>query len=498
MNPQQSTKGWRPDGLLFRGLLALLLWLPLPWGSHSSWAISAAGVATFGLLAGWCVLAARGKARLPSRLPELAVPLVLWIAWLGWIGFQTLSLPAETLNAISPGAFQVHGAVAALQETQPIYSVSIAPGATTSKWLESLVYFGMYVLSLLLVRNDRRLRWMLGTLLIGGLIQASYGSLMLLSGADFGWLEKKVHYMNSATGTFVNQNHFAGYLEIAAAAGIALVLADLGGQSGPWTFRRLATGLLDLSLSAKVRARVALVLIAIGLVLSRSRMGNLAFFTAVSAGGLTYVIFRERQMFIRALILFASVLAIDVLIVAERFGLERVIERLDTTRLEDEGRVKLLAEISPVVEKYAVTGSGLGTFSVAYEPHRSEEMTEYMTHAHNDYVEFLVETGIVGVGILGCLLLWHAIHAWRVAFRRENRLKVAAAFSVLMAMLALGAHAIAEFNFQVPAIAATFVVLLGTIAACSEQSRLRPTDGEEDPEAEPALRLRDRVDAKQG
>jgi fatty acid desaturase len=75
------------------------------------------------------------------------------------------------------------------------------------------------------------------------------------------------------------------------------------------------------------------------------------------------------------------------------------------------------------------------------------------------------------MALLGSLLLWHALHALRVVFRRRNRLKVAAGFAALMAMLALGTHAVAEFVFQIPAIAGTFVVLLGTIAACSERSR---------------------------
>jgi putative inorganic carbon (hco3(-)) transporter len=473
---KQSTRnreGLRPDSILFGGLLLLLLWLPLPRGSHSAWAISVAGAVTFGLLAVWCLLAFGDKAALPRRFGALTVPLLLWLAWLLWIGLQTISLPVELLSSLSPGSAQVHRPVAALNSSTPFYSISIAPGITWSKWMESCLYFGLYLLCILLVRTDRRLRWILIALLVSGLVQASYGSLMLMSGADFGWLYKKKFYLDSATGTFVNQNHFAGYLEIAAAAGIALVLADLGSKGEGWSLRQVVARFLDFLLSAKIRARAALVLIAVGLVLSRSRMGNLAFFTAVSAGGLVYIVLRERRLFLRALILFASVLAVDVLIVAERFGLERVIERIDTTRLEQEGRVKLLAQIPPVVERYAITGSGLGTFSMAYEPYRTESMTEYMNHAHNDYLEFFIETGIVGVLLLGGLLIWHAFHAWRVAFRRNHRLKVAAAFSVLMAMLAVSTHAVAEFLFEIPAIAGSFVVLLGTIAACSDRSRRR-------------------------
>ncbi len=472
MTAQTDANPPRPaDRPVFVGLLLLLVWLPLPWGSHSGWAISAAGLITFGLLAAWCLMAMAGAVTLPRKERVAVAPLILWALWLAWIAVQAMPLSAEHLAKWSPQSLQMHQPIASLQGQPPVYSLSIAPGVTWAKWVESWLYFGLYLLAMLLVRSDRRLRLVLTTLLVSGLIQASYGSLMLMSGADFGWLRKKEFYLESATGTFVNQNHFAGYLEIAAAAGISLVLADLGGKGRRWSLRNLAGGLLELALSAKVRARAALILIALALVLSRSRMGNLAFFAAVSIGGIGYVLLRERTMFLKALLLFASVLAVDMLLIGERFGLERVIERIDTTRLEREGRIKLLSEIGPVVEAYALTGSGLGTFSMAYEPWRSEAMTDYMNHAHNDYVEFFIETGLIGTVLLGGLLLWHAMHAFRVAFRRRNRLKVAAAFAVLMAMLALGLHALAEFNFQIPAIAGSFVVLLGTIAACSDKSR---------------------------
>lgn len=474
---RSSKRQANPDWPLFLGLLVLLAWLPLPWGSHSSWAISLAGLFCFFLLAAWCVLSLRRRVRLPSRLGALSVPLILWLLWLFWIAFQAMPLPAGLLSQLSPHALQFHRTITDIGQ-RPIDSISIAPGLTWSKWLESCVYFGIYVLCILLIRGERRLRMVLTVLLVCGLAQAAYGGMMLMSGAEYGWLQKKIFYVGYATGTFVNRNHFAGYLELAAAAGLALVLADLRSDDRGWSLRNMAGNLLDLALSPKVRARAALVIVAAGLVLSRSRAGNLAFFTSVGIAGVAYVLLREREMFVRALILFASVLAIDVMIVGERFGFEKVIERIETTRLEEEGRVRLLQEIGPVVNQYALTGSGLGTFSLAYEPYRSPSMGEYMNHAHNDYVEFMVEVGMIGVGLLGALLAWHAWHALRVGFMRENRLRVATAFSMLMAMLAMAVHAFADFNFQIPAVAGTFVALLGAIAACSEHSRAAAEESE--------------------
>jgi O-antigen ligase len=465
----------QPDRFLFLGLLAILLWLPLPWGSHSNWAVSLAGTAVFGLLTAWWSMAFFGVVELPKQVRRLQVPLLIWLLWLAWVAIQAVGLSPASLATLSPASAAIHEPVALLADRPPIYSLSIAPGITWSKWIESGVYFGLYFLTVLTVRSDGRLRRLLITLTIAGLVQAFYGSLMVTSGAEYGWLVKKEFYTDSATGTFVNRNHFAGYLEMTAAAAIALVLADLRASSGDWRWRTMLTGLLDLVLSIKFLARLSLVVMAVGLVLSRSRMGNLAFFACVSVGGLAYVLLRERQLFFKALIFFASILVVDILLVSEKFGLERVIERIDATRPEQEVRVKLLSEIGPVIGAYGLTGSGLGTFSLAYEPYRSEAMTENLDHAHNDYIEFLVETGIVGVALLGALLAWHARHAARVIFRRQHRLKVAACFSTLIAMFALGIHSAADFNFQIPANAGTFVVLLAMVAGCSDRTRRRST-----------------------
>jgi O-antigen ligase len=453
-----------PERAAFYGLLALLAWLPLPWGSHRPWAehlfVLWAGV----LLVLACVGRAASGGPLPARYRWGAL---LWLPWLAWVLLQTLSLPEGRLTAWSPAAALAHAAAAPMNGA-PLDTLSIMPGATLAAWQLSLGYLALYLSVALTCRDRSRRRLVAVVLVLAGLFQAVYGSLMTLSGAELGFFARKQFYLGYATGTFVNRNHLAAYLELTSAVGLGLVLADLK-EAGAGSWRLRLSNWIELAFSTKLRVRIALGVMVIALVLTRSRMGNTAFFVALSLTGLAWVLLRERRLFLRALLLFASLLAVDTLIVSHWFGLDQVVSRIQTTRLEQEERPLVYQELPRLLAQYRVTGSGLGSFAQAFMPYRPAEMKGYYDHAHNDYIEFLVETGVPGLGLLLLLAGVHVLYALRVAWKREERLPQGICVGFVMATLALAMHAAVEFNFQIPAIAASYVALMGLVLSCSQR-----------------------------
>ena len=275
-------------------------------------------------------------------------------------------------------------------------------------------------------------------LVIAGLLQAVYGSLMTLSGEEYGFLGKKVFYLGYATGTFVNRNHLAAYLGLAAAVGLGLVLADLGPATEGRGWRARLAGLVELALSTKLRVRVAIAMMIIALVLTRSRMGNTAFFTALGVVGLAQLLLRERRLLLRAVLLFASLVLIDTLIVSHWFGLGKVVERIETTEVQTEMRTQIWQRLPPMVDTYAATGSGLGSFAVAFPPFRTPDIVEYYDHAHDDYLEFLDRNWGAGPGLAGLAgVVPCAARPGKWLWRRYDRLLQGLAFSYLMGSLAL-------------------------------------------------------------
>lgn len=461
----------RADTPVFVAFLALLAWLPWPWGSHPPWASSLLVLAAALLVLVRITSSLRGTVEDPSLPRAARIALALWLAWIGWITLQLVPLPSAWLARWKPLVAAVHAPVAQLEGGHAFASGSLLPGATLDQWLLSVGYLCLFWLTLVLVARDRgRQRWLMWTLVLTGLAQALYAIVMTLSGWELGFFGPKEHNIGYATGTFVNKNHLASYLQLTLSAGTALVLADLRPRRlGSW--RQAVEALVELGLSPRLRTRVMLAIMVIAMVLTRSRMGNGAFFAGLLSCGSIYVLFRHKRFFIHTLVFFLSVLLIDVWIVSNRYGLEKVAERIQQTDLSTEGRLLVWEDVRPVVAAYAPTGAGLGTFAAAYAPYRSPEVTVYYDHAHNDHLELLIEAGWVGYLLLAALGLLTLAHGLATVARRHDPLACAIGFVGPMALVCQAVHATVEFNLHIPAIAGTLVVLLALSLSCSSQSR---------------------------
>lgn len=464
MNPFDSKFEHR----LFLGLLLLLVWLPLPLGSNRLWAVSIfeIGVCLLSLL--WLVGFRRNRV-MPGAAFAGARP-VLWLlaAWLLYLVLQQLPLSPTVRQWLSPESLAVYR-LAGESGWAPL---SLDSHATFQFWLESAAYAALFALTLLLVNSKVRLVMLGYALVLSGVFQAFYGGVMASSGLDYGFFVKKTAYLGLATGTFVNRNHLAGYLEMALATGIGLLLATTYQQERIHTWRQRLRNLLNLVFSQKMPLRLMLATMVIALVLTRSRMGNTAFFASMLVTGLiALVVFRIQsgsavQMLRRrdmrsAVILIASLVVIDILIVGTWFGVEKVAERIAQSSVShDAERIEVSRNTLDLVKDYPLTGSGGGTFHVAYARYRGEGVTSYYDHAHQDYLEIMADSGIVGIVLLGAIVLvslWAALNA---LYRRRDVLMRGMAFSSIMGVVALLIHSTVDFNLQIPANAATFMVML--------------------------------------
>lgn len=451
--------------LLYLGILAFIIWVPLPLGSNRPWALAIIELSVAALCITWLLGYLSGRLLAPRLDRGHYIILSVWLLWLGWLLLQFIPLPAEWIQTVSPNSSEWRKGITSPHE-QGMGTISVLPGATQAHFFESLAYAGLFWLVILLCGVRHRLRGLGWALLLSGLLQAVYGSLMTLSGLEYSFFQFKEFYQGSATGTFVNRNHFAGYMELSLAMGLGLLFAIYGQQHYAGGWRNNLIRSIDAVLSPGLLIRVALVVMFAGLVLSRSRMGNLAFLAALFVCSGTYLALNWRHEKWRILLLMLGFLIIDLWWVAGWFGGEALIERFESTRFETELRAKMLPDLLKIAWLWPITGTGMGSFHVIYPHFQGIDVTGFNLHAHNDYLQFLIEVGVPGTLLLLGIAGLSGMRAILILLRRRKRNARGIAFAALLATAALGIHGIADFNLQIPANAATLVIILASVWCC--------------------------------
>jgi O-antigen ligase len=423
------------DRVLFGLFLLLLVWLPLPVGSNRDWSIAVFTLATSLLTAAWLGMQLLQRRQLSRGLRHAKLPFVL-------LGLAQMWVLAQL-----------------------VFGLSMDRGASFQYLMLGMSYAFVYLLTIGLVTTRKRLNMLLGTLVCSGAFQAFFGAAMTLSGVEHLLFSEKTFHVGHATGTFVNRNHLAGYLELTIACGIGLLLALRDTREFRWS------RLLETLLGPKGRLRLALVVMVVALVMSHSRMGNAAFFSSLMIVGGVFVLLDKEHRRRNGLIL-ASVLLIDTMVVSQFFGLEKLKNRIVETRLQDvvvDGRIVeqanelrgdvftqalLLAQDKPLL------GQGAGSFEAVFAPYAGG-IPLHFDHAHNDVLQFVIEYGAIGslplFAFVG-LSLWYALAAMR---KRESLYRSGIGFGSAMAIVSLMIHSFTDFNLQIPANAATFMVVCG-------------------------------------
>jgi O-antigen ligase len=282
---------------------------------------------------------------------------------------------------------------------------------------------------------------------------------MHLAGEDFVIFGATILHSSQASGGFVNRNHLAGFLEITLAVGIGLMIADLE-DTGRRSWRRFVRDVAQVVLSRKAPLRICLIVMVVGLVMTRSRMGNTAFFSSLLVAGIVALAL-SRHATRSTVILVASLIVMDIFIVGAWFGVEKTVQRIEQTTTRDvEERVDPSGQALAIARAFPVFGSGAGTFYTAFSRYRGEDILPFFDFVHNDYIQLLTDTGAIGIAIIGLFALMPLVAALLAQVRRRDPLARGMGFAAVMGIVSLGIHSTVDFNLQIPANALTFMLLL--------------------------------------
>jgi hypothetical protein len=133
--------------------------------------------------------------------------------------------------------------------------------------------------------------------------------------------------------------------------------------------------------------------------------------------------------------------------------------------LSQEVRLQVAPDIARAALIYGPVGTGLGSFDPVYrtvEP-ESAASTTFLNHAHDDYLELWLETGLVGVALLIAFFYWYGRASWRawVSERRLVGASLGRAGSTVAALLL--AHSIVDYPLRTTALAVVFAFACGVL-----------------------------------
>ncbi|WP_228481306.1 O-antigen ligase family protein [Vibrio fluminensis] len=444
------------EKVIFASLLVMIIWLPIPLGSNRMWAWSLiqiiASIQSIVLLACY-------KGRLPfyqlTHYKYLLIPIGVFQVW---VLLQTIPVPLFLLEFISSSSFQIYQQVEASWGT-----ISVDSRITLVALFKGFSYTLLLINAIFLVNSSKRLKLVVITLIVSGTFQAFYGATYVLlespTSPIFGLPAE-----TTATGSFVYKNHLANYLMMTLCVGIGLIISQLHVHHAPsWhsAIRRTLEGIL----SSKMLVRLCLIIMVIALVMTRSRMGNSAFFFAVTFGGILALLIYKNRPFALPLLV-ASILLIDAIVIGSLFGLEKVKQRLVETSLVFESRDQVLLWALEIIKDFPVTGTGMASFYTIFPSYAQGDVGVY-DHAHNDYLQFFVEAGIPATLLLATSVVFTIWRCFNTIRNRNSRTMKGISLGCMMAIVGMLIHMSVDFHLQPAANAVTFILILFLANACS-------------------------------
>lgn len=318
--------------------------------------------------------------------------------------------------------------------------LSLSPQATQHSLIALVPGLAMFAAALQLPARDRvRLLWLL---LAFGLISVLVGFVQVLQGEHSPLRFYAVTNPLPAVGFFANRNHLASLLVASMAAAAALAIDAV--LTRPLPRWRLGAAL----------ALLLVLLVGDGLTQSRSGLLLLAPLT-VGVVALAWRAGLHRKLGRTALIgvTLAGLTVLALAVVAFSGAASRL-----SGGFNDELRFKAFGVIVRAIGDYMPFGSGFGTFVPVYKMFESPAVMQntYVNHAHDDWLEIVLEGGVPAVALLVGFLIWWGragVALWRKAGGRETLTRGAWLMTAVLLI-----HAFLDYPLRSPAVMCVFAL----------------------------------------
>lgn len=331
---------------------------------------------------------------------------------------------------------------------------SIYQTATIWALVRLCLYAGVFYLVFESTQDRKRTRRWILTVLAMSAALALIGLFKYFGGpVPSFWVYEVSSQDQFVTGTFLNHNHLAGYLEMALALGLGL--------------------LLNRSVADRWLLSWCLILVLFTLILTMSRGGWLG--ASVALVFMLILIFRKKKVAAFKIRLAGGALVLAVIVIV--LGFTPVFERAMTVEDPQEpsllGRLSVWSGTLELIRENPGQGTGLGTFPWSFTQVRPVGLHLRYREAHNDYLQLVSEMGLpVMIPIIWGLIL--VFKRGMKRFKRTvSRFTAGTSVGALGGLTAILIHSLTDFNIQITSNGILFSALVGLAMGAGTWNRKR-------------------------
>ena len=378
----------------------------------------------------------------PDRLAHPRDKVLFWLAVLLplYVAFQCIPLPLSIIETLSPARAELLSAltpVAGIMSSSPL---TVRISETTRYLFLFTSYMLVFFAAWQSAEDVTDKPWLaVAPILIVAIPQAAFG---LSQAANGGF----------AHGVYPVRNHFAGFLEMAFPFAVGYTADAIARARSDGRVSVKAATIISLGSSAAL-------LILFAAMYSLSRMGLFACFASLLVMALSALRGARRPILSGAVGLLAALVLLPLLAPPE------LVVRFASF---ESGRVSVWKDTLSLIRAYPVFGCGLGGYESALLRFKTSNLLLDQDYAHNDYLQFLAELGLIGFSIgvaFGITILLRLRSSLTAPEPSHRWLAIACAGSLTAILL----HSIGDFNLYVPANATLLAWICGVAAAQSSQ-----------------------------
>lgn len=398
------------------------------------------------------------------------VMVLLWLAE-AWKGggflFNPSSLQIPVIGLIAIGAVQL----------VPIGGLhSIDPYATRFFFVRLIIYFVFFAACLAFINNSGRLKKAALLVIIFGALMAFFGILQRLANAD-GIYGMRGTPQAIPFGSFVNQHHFAAFMQMTGGVTLGLLFGKKTGRD------------------KKILLAIAIVIMGVAAVLTSSRGGLLGFASVFAfvalltllsgrwtgsrkqrANGETSTTMQRNVAIAAAGAALVIVVFGVVLLIGGNDALLRGIGVANDNADISSGRAHFWPIALQIFLEHPILGAGFDSFGAAFTKFDTWNGALRVEQAHNDYLQTLADSGLAGLICLAAFIYLLFRKGLSTVAGSSGGFRHDVAVGALAGCFGILIHSFFDFPLRTPSNAFFFLLLcaIATVPIEHEESKRTP------------------------